>query len=68
VLHPAVRIRPPYIDHTSVAVNVASLEREQLRRAKPGRRGEDDDRPVDGAELRGDRLDLLPGLERPFLL
>src|SRR6266516_3094357 len=53
---------------TPAARSISLLERKQLRRSKSGRGGEDDHRPVDGTEPLGDRLDLLPRLERPLLL
>jgi hypothetical protein len=68
VLEPAVRVRPPHVHNAESAVDVALLEREQLRRSKPGRGGEHDHRPIDGSEPLCNDVDLLPRLERALLL
>jgi hypothetical protein len=67
LLHPSVRIRPSNLDDTGAAIDVALLEREQLRGSKPGRRREHDHRPEHRPEPPGDRADLRPGIERPLL-
>ena len=56
VLEPAVRVRPPHVHNSESAVDVAPLEREQLRRSKPGRGCEHNHWPVDRAEPNCDRL------------
>src|SRR6266699_3170410 len=58
----------PHVHDTGGAIEIALLERKQLRGSKPGRGGEDNHRPVDRTEPLGNRLDLLPRLERPLLL
>jgi hypothetical protein len=68
VLEPPVRVRPTHTDDAEITVDVALLERKQLRRSEPGRGCEHDHRPVDGTEPLGGRLDLLPRFERPLLL
>ena len=60
VLEPTVSECPPHVHDTGGAIDVAVLEREQLRGSKSGGGGEDDHRSVDGTEPLGDRLDLLP--------
>jgi hypothetical protein len=63
VFEPAVRARPPHIHDPESTVDVELLEREQLRRWKPGSGREHNHWPVDRAEPVGDRLDLLPRFE-----
>src|SRR5207247_9263046 len=66
LLHPPVRIRPSDLDDTGGTIDVALLEREQLRGSKPSRGREHDHRPEHPEPL-GDRPDLRPGIERPLL-
>jgi hypothetical protein len=68
VLEPAVCVGAANIDNAGSAVDVALLDPEQLGRSEPGRSREDHHRPVHRPELRGDRFDLPPRLERPLLL
>src|SRR5207253_10312552 len=68
VLEPAVRERTPHINDSEGTIDVTVFEGEQLRGSKSGRGGEHHHRPVDRTEPLGDRLDLLPRLERPLLL
>jgi hypothetical protein len=48
-------------------IHVAVFEREQLRRSKPGRGGEQHHRPTSAPQRCGDRPDLLPRVEWPLL-
>ena len=68
VLEPAVRVGATNVDDTELAVDVALVEPEQLRRPQSGRGREDHHRPVHRAELRGHGFDLPPRLEWPLLL
>lgn len=68
VLEAPVRERAPHIDDAGPTIDVASLEPEELRGSKPGRRREDHHRPVHRPKLSHDGLDLLPRLEGPLLL
>jgi hypothetical protein len=67
VLDPSVRIRASDLDDAGGAINVALLEREQLRGSKSGRGREHDHRSERRPELLGHRPDLGPGIERPLL-
>src|SRR5262249_28526292 len=62
-----VRIGATDIDDSEVAVDVATVEPEQLRRSEACRSREDHHQPVHRPELRGHGFDLTPGLKRPLL-
>jgi hypothetical protein len=53
-----------YVDDAFLAVNVAFLQGDPLRRAKPCCGREEDHRPISRADRGGDRLQFRPGLER----
>ena len=55
------------VGDASVAVDVAVLERDPFARSHPGGGGEEHHRREARLEPFGDRVDLLPGLERAFL-
>ena len=50
-----------------LAIDIAVLEREPLPRPQPRGRGEQHHRAVTGAEPVGERVQLVPGVERPLL-
>jgi len=50
-----------------LTVDVAVFERDPLARAKPGRGREQHEWPVLRAEQGRERVEVIPGLERPFL-
>jgi hypothetical protein len=66
-LQPTFRERAVDVDDPRLQVDVAPFEREPFGRAKPGRSGEHHHRPVTGGEIRGDRLEFGPALERTLL-
>jgi hypothetical protein len=57
-----------HVDDPLVAIDVALLECDPFRRPQPGRRREQDHRPVPWPDRRGDRFQLPPRLERMLLL
>jgi hypothetical protein len=52
--------RPAHIDDPRLTVEIAPLERGPFAGPQTGGGGEHDHRPVDGSELRGERVDLAP--------
>jgi len=67
LLEAAVRERSSHVDDAEATVDVTLLQAEQLGGSESGCCTEDDHRPIERTELRGDRFDLLPALERPLL-
>src|SRR5919108_674958 len=57
-----------HIDNTLLPVDVSSLECDPFRRPQPGRRREQNHRPVPGPDGRGDGFEFRPRLERMLLL
>jgi hypothetical protein len=55
------------VDDARLEIEVAPLEREPFGWTKPGRGREHHHRPVAGRQIRGDRIELGPGLERALL-
>lgn len=56
------------LNDAKLTVDVVLLEPEQFRGSQSGCGAEDHHRSIHRSELRGDCLDLCPGLERPLLL
>ena len=64
----APRERAAHVDDPLLTVDVASLERDPLRRPQPGCGREQDHRPIPRSDRRGERFQLRPRLERMLLL